>query len=325
MKPVLRSVLAAALLAGAAQALPQPPRGLPPVPFPSGNPPTAARVALGKRLFNDSRLSQSGIMSCASCHEPARAFAGSVAASGQSVSEAPSLFNTAFLTRLMSSGKADSLEAQVRLPLYHPHEMSASPQAVLALLRDDPEYQHLWCAAFGAAPVAEEEICQAIAAYERTLLSGNSRFDRAYYGGETDAMSPLEWSGFKLFVGKAGCSRCHSVGPNFALLTDGSFHQIGTAQGTAGTLPGLAELTGLPRHEGALRTPSLREITRTAPYMHDGRFKTLEEVIDYYNRGLPAGVRLSPLLTPLQLSREECRALLAFLQTLEGGYLPTLP
>lgn len=283
-------------------------------------------VALGKALFHDPRLSRDGSMSCATCHEPARAFSGIVRPlQGRLAAKAPSLLNTAYLLRLMSDGRATSLESQAALPLFDPHEMNASAEALVTLVSTRAPYGQLWPAAFGKAAVTRAGLCAALAAYERMLTAGDSRFDLAWFGGQKDAMNSEEWRGLRHFMGDAGCARCHSIGPGFALFTDNSFHNIGTATGALGESRGLAALTGLPRHAGALRTPTLRNIALSAPYMHDGRFRTLAEVVDYYDQGGSPGAALSPLVQPLHLSADDKASLIAFLQALTSLHLSEAP
>lgn len=328
--------------------------GLPPLPT---QPADAATVALGKKLFFERRLSFNDTMSCGMCHIEKQAFTSneletSVGMEGKSLRRnAPSLFNVIYESKLFRDGRENSLEAQIWSPILSPEEIAApSVGWVLAKVRALPDYPALFEQAFPGHGVTMETIGAAIAAYERTLLLADSRFDRWRYGGEPDALSPKERLGYDLFTGKAGCSICHQIGPQSALFTDGKFHDTGIgysntmglsdedvdirlAEGyftrrsqkdlqTISSPPpndlGRFEVTQDPKDRWAFKTPSLRNVALTGPYMHDGSFKTLEDIIEYYNAGGRYGPNNSDLIKPLNLNEEEKQALVAFLKALTG-------
>lgn len=361
---------AAALLVLAACAPPKPgtelpilaPLGLPALPMPSDNPLTAAKVELGRKLFFDRRLSFNGTMSCAMCHVPEQGFTSNdlgtaIGVEGRSLRRnAPTLFNVAYHPRLFHDGRESTLEHQVWGPLLASNEM-ANPGIgfVLERLRGLPDYTGRFETAFPRRGLTLETLGQAIAAYERTLVSANSRFDRWHYGGQRDALSGQEQAGYRLFVGKAGCSRCHNVGESAALFSDFAFHNTGigwqSSQGGRSShrvelVPGLVaeigsrqlesfseprqndvgrfEITQDPEDRWAYKTPSLRNVTRTAPYMHDGSLPSLEAVIEFYDGGGIEHAQRDALLRPLGLSAEEKRALAAFLKCLDGDNVEAL-
>jgi cytochrome c peroxidase len=284
-------------------------------PHPADNPSSACRVALGAALFQDRRLSRGGDRSCASCHEPDRGFTdGRVTAAAHDGSaltrNTPSLLDVAFATSLHWDGQIGSLEEQAWLPIAAPDEMAGQWPRIAALLDADGELRAAFAAAFPASPaISAENIAKAIAAYERTLVSPPSRLDR-WVEGDDSALDAEELAGLALFVGKAGCVGCHS-GWRF---TDGRLHDIGLA-----TRAGQA-----PR---AMRTPALRGVARTAPYMHDGSKPTLIDVIDHYAGGFARRPTLAGnLVRGLTLEPTEKRRLVAFLEALSPEpSTPALP
>jgi cytochrome c peroxidase len=342
----------------------EPPLGLPAVPVPADNPPTAAKVALGRKLFFDRRLSQNGTMSCAMCHVPEQGFtnnelARAVGVEGRSLRRnAPTLLNVAYVERLFHDGREIALETQALGPLVERSEM-ANPSLghVVARIRALPDYAGLFERAFGAGP-SPDRIGQAIASYERTLLSARSPFDRWHFGHESSALGPRAVEGFRLFTGKAGCVGCHTLGTRDALFSDGAFHDTGIGYYSAVVRPrertpvsvelqpgvtvsipreavesvGDPEAPDLGRHEVTLapadiwkfRTPTLRNVALTAPYMHDGSLRTLEEVVRYYDRGAHRHPGLDPRLRPLGLEEREVTALVEFLEALTGADVTTL-
>jgi cytochrome c peroxidase len=344
----MKMLLAALLLPAAAAAAGPAPLGLPPLPVE----PKARQVALGQQLFFDRRLSINGSMSCAMCHVPEQAFASNasglpVGIEGKSLRRnAPTLLNVAWQPMLLHDGRASALHSQAWLPLLHADEMgNPSVRHVLARIRALPDYRRLFERAFGGQGPTRRTVGAALAAYEQTLVSGNSRFDRWRYGGQQDALNALEQAGYAVFAGKGRCTMCHRVGEQHALLVDGRFHATGAGAPAATAVevtlvPGLrttlsnAELaafaapvqTDLGRYEvtrdpadrHAFRTPTLRNVARTAPYMHDGSLASLHDVIDFYDQGGGAVANKSPLLQALGLSAAERQALLAFLQALDG-------
>jgi len=292
-----------------------PPLGLPALP----QPPDQRLAALGARLFFDKRLSSDGTIACASCHDPAQAFTQrdrptpSGVAGARLRRNAPTLINAAYYDRLHQDGGAASLEEQVWRPLLAPTEMgNAGATDLLARLRALPDY----AAAFGE-PVNRAAVGAALAAYQRSLIAGASRFDRWWFGGEDDAISPEERAGFALFRFRAGCAQCHEIGDRHALFTDQRFHNIGTG-GRPDDL-GRMEITQAPEDRWRYRTPGLRNVALTAPYMHDGSLATLEDVVAFYDRGGGDDPDKAQWLFPLGLSEGERRALVAFLKTLTGA------
>ncbi len=291
------------------------PPGAPAIDVPEENPLTEASVALGRKLFFDPRLSRPEGISCSSCHLPAYAFAdtamrsvGSVGLTG--LRNSPSLGNVAYQRDLFRDGGVPSLELQVLAPVHDEREMDSNINDVALALRDEPEYDRLSRTAYGRR-MDPYVITRAIASYERTLLSGWSRYDR-YINGETGALTAQEIEGLQLFQSPAlNCTGCHS---GFD-LTAYEFHNIGTTL-DYGDDPGRMRITLLPADEGKFKVPSLRNVALTAPYMHDGSMATLEQVIDHFASGGLAHPNRSPLMQPFTLSASEKAALLAFLQSL---------
>ena len=346
----------AAVDAAAVARIAQPPLGLPPVPLPADNPASAAKIALGRKLFFDRRLSHNGTMSCGMCHIPEQGFTNNELATPIGVEgrglrrNAPTILNVAYRQRLFHDGRETALETQVIGPLLARDEM-ANPSIgyVIDKIAGLPDYAGLFERAFGAGP-SVERIGQAIASWERSLLAANTPFDRWRYGGEAAALSARQRQGFALFVGKAGCAQCHLVGDDGALFTDGAFHDTGlgyhadkiAARATA-PVPveiapgrrvmvdraavesvGLPRRTDLGRHEVTLdpadlwrfRTPSLRNVALTAPYMHDGSLLSLEAVVRFYDQGAVPHDALDTRLQPLGLAEDDIAALVAFLESL---------
>ncbi len=286
---------------------------------PPGNPVTAQKVELGRLLFFDTRLSKNNTVACASCHMPALAFTdGQAVSSGihhlQGGRSAPTAINRVFATGQFWDGRAATLEAQSVGPFVNPVEHGfAYHDELVAKVRSIEGYRPLFTEAFGGEATTER-IGQAIATFQRTLLSGNSPADRFDLGGETDALSPEAQAGLALFRGKARCTRCHS-GFNFS---DEKFHNLGIGWDTNTVDLGRYMVTKNPEEIGAFKTPTLRDIARTAPYMHDGRFATLEAVVAFYNRGGIQNPHVDNTLIPLELSAEEQTQLVAFLRSLNG-------
>jgi len=352
------------LLPGCTQAPAPPaaPLGLPALEVPADNPVTPQKAALGRKLFFDRRLSPNGTMSCAMCHVPEQGFtahelATSVGIEGRSVRRnAPTVLNVAWQKRLFHDGREFSLENQVWGPLLAPNEMgNPSLGFVIERVRGLEDYRGLFEAAFDGRGASAERIGQALASYERTLAAAGSRFDRWRYGGEAAALSETEQLGFRIFTGKARCAACHIVGERDALFTDHGFHNTGIGWQRAFDSPerirvelapgvhaelerktlesfsepppkdtGRYEITRDPRDRWAYKTPGLRNVALTSPYMHDGSLPTLEAVIGFYDRGGIDNPEKSPLLAPLGLSAQERDALLAFLRSLTGSGVEAL-
>lgn len=289
-------------------------------PFPSDNGYTKQREELGKVLFFDPRLSGSGSIACASCHNPGFSWGDGMAravgmGSKQLGRRSPTILNTAWADALMWDGRAGSLEEQALLPITAEKEMGGSLAAVLQTVTTIPEYKALLEQAYPGEPVSQITVARAIATFERTVVSGEAPFDR-WIAGDNGAISNEAKLGFQLFNGKASCAKCHSSW-NF---TDNGFHDIGLNSSDLGRGAKLP----LVSMQYAFKTPTLRNIDRRAPYMHDGSEKTLAEVVELYDKG--GAVRrpsLSPEIVPLNLSAEEKHQLVVFLQTLTSSDSPT--
>jgi len=324
--------------------------------------PPAAQVALGRKLFFDRRLSVNGTLSCAMCHVPAQAFTvnelrTSVGMEGVSLRRnAPSLLNVAFVDRLFLDGRAGSLEAQALQPMLHPDEMAnPSLDALMARIAALPDYRGPAARAFGNARLTPPRVAAALASYQRTLVAGGSPFDRWRYGDEADALGAQAQRGFDLFR-TLGCVQCHPVGERMALFSDGAFHNVGvqarSEERRARAVPvqlsaGLAtevsletlrrigvpdaadhgreEVTAQLRDRRAFRTPSLRNVALTAPYMHDGSLQTLEAVLGHYARGgSPQDPMQDTRIRPFTLSAPDRDAVIAFLAALTSPAALTL-
>lgn len=273
------------------------------------------RIALGRRLFFEPRLSLDGRVACASCHRPAYGFAEPRARSfgtgRQPTSRnAPSLLNRALDPAFFWDGRAATLEEQVLAPIDDPKEMGRGRDAVVRWLAKSDEYADDFRAAFGG-PATTEHLASALAAFVRALRLGDSPVDR-FRAGELDALDAAEQSGLWLFESKGGCWRCHS-GPNFA---DGEFHNTGVGSADGVPEDGRFAVTGDPADRGAFKTPGLRGLVRTAPYMHDGSLATLAEVVEFYRRGGIPNEALSTDLRPIELTDAEAANLVAFLRAL---------
>ena len=302
---------------------------LPEVEHPADNPHTTEKETLGKTLFFDPRLSGSGQIACASCHDPDLGWAdGRTTSFGHSRKQlarnSPTIRNTAFQQRLFWDGRADSLEDQARQVLMNPDEMRSGPEHVVALLEKEPGYQELWQKAFGAEPVSIDLAAQALACFERTVVGGSSRFDSFMKGGAA-ALTDEALLGMDLFRREARCINCHN-GPAFS---DGGFHDLGLSNyGRPFEDIGRGRITNDPADTGKFRTPSLRDATATLPLMHNGLFE-LQVALTLYNAGMPTPVRRenqaddprfpvkSPLIKPLGLNKQDLADLTAFLTSLE--------
>ncbi len=290
------------------------PNGLDPMlPMPIDNPLTVQKIELGRDLFFDPLLSADGTVSCATCHRPDHGFAEPLSISKGIAGRtgrrnALTILNTAYYHSLFWDGRSASLERQAVRPIFDHAEMGFKEEAEF-IKRVDSKYGSRIKEAFGK-PTALRTIAKAIACYERTLLSGDSDFDR-FERGDREAISLAAQRGRSLFFGKARCGSCH-IPP---LFSDHEFHNLGVGGGKD---LGRFGVTGDPKEKGAFRTPSLRDATLTAPYMHDGSIATLREVIEFYNAGAGPNPLLDQVIHPLNLSDDQIDDLLAFLQSLEG-------
>ncbi len=334
--------------------------GLPPVPIPADNPQTTEKIALGNRLFHDKRFSADGKVSCASCHNRDKAFTDNLRVSKgfndlQGTRNAPTVINAAYYTSQFWDGREPDLEGQSKQPPINPVEGGLeNHKPILKVIRNDHIYNDAFKRVFGTSgqDITMEHVAKAIASFERTIVSGNSAFDRYAYADDKTAMNAAQIRGLDLFRNKARCVSCHRIEQTQAIFTDNRFHNIGIGfnriqnreaetaakmiaskrQGsdvdiTVLTQENMSELgrfavTENPTHVGAFKTPTLRNIAVTQPYMHDGSLKTLEEVIDFYNNGGrvnkddPLSGFLSGGIRPLGLDDKEKKDLVAFLKAL---------
>ncbi len=291
------------------------------IPAPLDNPVTPEKAALGRALFADPRLSGTGTRACIDCHRSSRGFTDGQrtarAIDGSALARnVPALWNLAWSRHYFWDGRAESLEAQASVPIEHPQEMGGDWATIAERLAADEPMTRAFAAAFPQDPrITRENILKALATYERTLVSPITRFDR-WVAGEEAALSPKELAGFRIFVGKGGCVGCHA-GWRF---TDGRFHDTGLP----GDDPGRGAVAGGVPGLKAFKTPGLRELAWTAPYMHDGSLPTLEAVIDHYAGKFVSRPGLATnMVRELRLDTEERASLIAFLETLSSDAPPT--
>ena len=281
------------------------------IPFPASNPYSPEKRALGERLFHDKRLSADGSFACATCHDRAKGFSdGRVTAVGVPrralARHTPTLWNLAWAGPVFWDGRARSLEEQVAGPIIAPDEMAQPMAPLIARLATNRDYARAFAKAFPKDPrVSEDNLKKAIATYERTLVSPQTRFDR-WVEGDKAALSAQETEGFRLFTGKAGCANCHS---GWA-FTDYAFYDVGLESEDRGR----GAVLRLEQAEHAFKTPSLREVGRRAPYMHDGSLATLADAVRHYVDGITDRPTLPPDLRKITLSADEQAALVAFLR-----------
>jgi cytochrome c peroxidase len=309
----------------------EPPLGLPPVPIPRSNPETAESIALGRKLFYDKRLSRDNTVACASCHNPVIDFTDgrkhSLGVGGRTgTRNAPTVVNAAYMPAQFWDGRAASLEAQAAGPIANPLEMDQGHDIWVSNLDADPAYKAAFRKAFGPGPATLGRVEKAIASFERTLLSGNSPFDRYQFGGDPKALSRGAIRGLKVFLDpqRGNCAACHTINAKYALFTDGKFHDTGAG------VDGEGELTDLGRFlqsrnesdKGAFKTPTLRNVAKSAPYMHDGSLKTLKDVVDFYAGGGNSNPNLDKEMKSIKLSGPERADLVEFLQSLTGDPPP---
>ena len=295
------------------------PLGLKPVPVPAGNPQTPEKIALGKQLYFEPRLSKDNTVSCASCHHPEKGFSNDArfatgvggAMGGRS---APSVINAAYYQQQFWDGRAASLEEQALGPIANPIEMALSIEDAIKRLNSIDGYKSQFQKVFGT-DATPDAVAKAIASYERTVLCGNAPFDR-FKAGDKSALSEAAERGRKLFFGKANCAACNGGG-NFS---DGGYHNIGIGMDAKEPDLGRFAVTKLGGDKGSLKTPTLREIARTATYMHDGSLKTLEEVVEWYVKGGHPNDHLSKNIRRLELSDQYKADLVAFMKACTGEF-----
>jgi cytochrome c peroxidase len=312
-RPLLSALTLAVLACAGLSASAAEPLGLKPVPVPQDNAQTPEKIELGKQLYFDKRLSKDDTVSCASCHDPKFGFSnGERFATGVGGAKggrsAPSVINSAYYKQQFWDGRAASLEEQALGPIANPIEMALPVEDAVAKLNRIGGYKSSFQKVFGT-DVTADGIAKAIAAYERTVISGNAPYDK-FKAGDESALSEKAQHGMKLFFGKANCSACHG-GPNFS---DSGYHNIGIGMDAKEPDVGRVAISKLGGDTGAFKTPTLREIARTAPYMHDGSLATLEDVIDHYDKGGIANEYLDEELFTLRLTSDEKAALVTFLK-----------
>jgi cytochrome c peroxidase len=370
---VVAGLAATAVLAADATTV-KPPLGLPPVPIPADNLQTPEKVALGDRLFDDKRFSATGQVACNTCHDPKKAFTDSPLRTSEGIKKggkaltgtrnAPTVVNAAYFDVQFWDGRSSSLEDQSQHPFVNPVEMGLKDhQPILKIVRSDPAYVKAFEQVFGkkGAQVTMKEVQQAIAAFERTKVAGDSPFDRYFYGGDAKALSDAQKRGFDLYVNKGRCVSCHRIEQTQALFTDNRFHNVGVGiNDIQKEVPELAgaflqakatlaqvdvkvlgdkrtselgrfaisrEFEGL----GAFKTPTLRNVAVTSPYMHDGSLKTLKDVVVHYNNGGvtkegdPVNDFLSGGIRPLNLTEQEVDDLVSFMEALTSPQFASLP
>lgn len=289
------------------------PHGLAPLEHPKDNPHTAEKVELGKQLYFDPRLSSDNTVSCASCHDPKKGWSnGEAVATGirgqKGGRSAPTIVNSAYSSFQFWDGRAWQLEGQALGPIQNPIEMDMKLDDLVVKLNKIEGYRKQFQAAFGT-DATPDAIAKSIAAFERTILSGDAPYDR-FKAGDTKALSEAAQRGMKIFFGKGHCSACH-VGHSFS---DGAFHNLGVSIGNSNPDIGRHSESKMLGDRGAFKTPTLREIARTAPYMHDGSLKTLEDVVNYYDKGGTENPQLDEEIFPLKLTPAEKADLVTFLK-----------
>ncbi len=288
------------------------------MPVPADNPLRPEAIDLGRSLFFDPVLSVDSSLACASCHQPERGFSNGLRTSvgvygRRGTRNVPAILNRGYGRSFFWDGRIETLEDQVLQPILAHDEMALTVEQAVVRIAADPVYAERFRTTFSSG-VNVKDLSRALASYVRTIRAGDSPLDR-FVAGDADALSEREFQGLQLFQGNARCNHCH-LGAN---LTDEGFHNTGVAW-SEGRLQDLGRfvVSGVERESGAFKTPTLREVERTAPYMHDGSLATLEEVVDFYDRGGDANPYLDPILRPLNLSPVEKEALVVFLRALTG-------
>lgn len=341
----------------------QPPLGLPELPQTADNPLTREKIALGRKLFFDRRLSLNNTFSCAMCHIPDQGFTSNelqtaVGIEGRSVRRnSPTIYNVAYAAILFHDGREYNLQQQLWGPLLAKNEMgNPSVGSVLKKVTELPDYQGLFEQAFDGKKVSMQTLGAALASYQRTLLSADSRFDRWFYGNQENALSESAKRGYQLFSGRAACSSCHLINESYALLMDNQLHNTGIGyqksmstqpatqkvqlapgvyadietrlikpvSGTVESDVGQYEVTENPAHRWHYKTPTLRNIALTAPYMHDGSIDSLDNVVEFYDKGGIKNSLLDARIKPLNLTDQEKQDLVEFLKSLTGSNVKQL-
>lgn len=287
----------------------------PAVVFPPNNPQTSQKIQLGKMLYFDTRLSKDNTISCATCHDPSMGWSDAGPTSkgirGQMGGRrAPPVSNSAYNPLQFWDGRAPSLEEQAKGPIQNPIEMGNTHEVMIRTVSDIPGYVEIFKEVFGTSQITVDMVADAIAAYERTVVTTDSPFDR-YVNGDNNSLTPEEKAGLEIFNGKGHCTACH-WGGNFS---DGRFHNLGVKpKDSSKPDEGRHAVTKDPKDLGAFKTPTVRDAALRPPYMHDGSEKTLEDVVELYNIGGRAGdPNLDPLVVPLGLTEKEKKALVAFM------------
>jgi len=304
------------------------PLGLPPVPIPADNPPTEETVALGRRLFYDRALSVDDTISCASCHAPQFSFSDSRSVSlgvdgKPGTRHAPTVINSAYSTLQFWDGRAASLEEQAQGPMANPVEMAHSLDGVVKRLQADATYPVLFKQAWGTEQISIDMVAKSIASFERTVIAGDSPFDKFCYGHDSKALSPEAQRGMRIFMSpkKGNCAVCHSIEKGYALFTDNKFHNLGIGADTRGELQDLGRYneTKIEADKGCFKTPSLRNLANRGPYMHDGSFPTVKDTLAHYIGGGNWNPHLDKEIHSLDvLTFDERDELLQFLDALNG-------
>lgn len=294
--------------------------------IPENNPLSKEKVALGRLLYFERRISKDKTLSCATCHLPYHGFAEPVATS-EGVGglfgkrNAPTVINRLFSKEQFWDGRATDLEEQAHGPLINPVEMAMpSHVEVVARLKAIPGYPPLFQKAFGTPEITMQRVAQAIASYERTVVSGGSPYDR-FVAGDKDALSPAAQRGFALFAGRGNCLTCHA-GFNF---TDESYHNLGVGIGAKEPDLGRFLVTKVESEKGAFKTPTLRNVTQTPPYMHDGSEPTLRAVVEFYNKGGNPNPQLAKEIKPLGFSERDIDDVVAFMESLTADVPDLVP
>jgi cytochrome c peroxidase len=304
------------------------PLGLPPVPIPADNPPTEETVALGRRLYYDPIISVDGTISCASCHAPEFAFSDSRPVSegvGKKLGtrHAPTVINSAYSNLQFWDGRAASLEEQALGPMANPVEMAHTLDGVVKRLRADPKYPSMFKKAWGTDQITIEMVAKSIASFERTVLAGDSPFDRFMYGHDSRALSLAAQRGMIVFIkkNKGNCKVCHSFDKDYSLFTDNEFHNLGVGADTRGNLNdvGRYAITKNEDDMGCFKTPTLRNLANRGPYMHDGSFPTVKDALAHYVGGGNLNSHLDKEIHSLDaLTLDERDDLMQFLDSLNG-------